>query len=291
MPGPTPLPLRRVRADCGIGGQEGVTVGIGRRLAQLYEVKVNALLDRAEDPREILEYSYARQQELLPRIRRAVTEVAAARTRAGTQEHQLRRAAARLQRQARQAADAGQDELARQALTLRAATLAQARDLRAERAALRADEEKLSAAASRLQAQINGFAAHKEALKARYTAAQAAAGAGQAFGGIWEQMGDVDLATRRAEDTTARLQARASALGDLIASGTLADVTVLAGDDEIQAQLDALTTRDVVEEELAKLKRQLASERNQPPSRPGRGHRRATARTRGQPGGPDSRRS
>jgi phage shock protein A len=48
-----------------------------------------------------------------------------------------------------------QDELARQALTLRTATLAQARDLRAEQAALRADEEKLTAAAGRLQAQIN----------------------------------------------------------------------------------------------------------------------------------------
>jgi len=264
-------------------------VGIGRRIAQLYEVKVNALLDRAEDPREVLDYSYARQQELLPQIRRAVTEVTAARARAGMQEHQLRRAAARLQRQARQAAAAEQDELARQALTLRTATLAQARDLRAEQAALRADEEKLSAAASRLQAQINGFAVHKETLKAQYTAAQAAAGASKAFGGIWEQMGDVDLATRRAEDTTARLQARASALDDLIATGTATDVTVLAGDDEIQAQLDALTTRAVVEEELAKIKDQLASEANQPTSKAGRGRRSATARTRGEPGRPDRR--
>jgi phage shock protein A len=266
-------------------------VGIGQRIAQLYEVKVNALLDRAEDPREALDYSYARQQELLPRIRRAITDVAAARTRAGRQEHQLRRAAARLQRQAREAAAAGQDELARQALTLRTATLAQARDLRAEQAALRADEKRLSAAAGRLQAQINRLAAHKEALKAQYTAAQAAAGASQAFGGIWEQIDEVDLATRRAEDTTARLQARASALGDLITSGTLTDVTVLAGDDEIQAQLDALTTRDVVDEELAKIKDQLASKANQPPSRPGRGHRPATARTRREPAGPDRRRS
>jgi phage shock protein A len=239
-----------------------VIVGIGRRIAQLYEVKVNALLDRAEDPREVLDYSYARQQELLPGIRRAMTEVAAARIRAGTQEHQLRRAAARLQRQARQAAAAGQDELARQALTLRTATLAQARDLRAEQAALRADEEKLSAAASRLQAQINGFAARKEALKAQYTAAQAAAGAIQAFGGIWEQMSDVDLATRRAEDAIARLQARASVLDGLITSGTATDATVLAGDDEIQAQLDALNIRAVVEEQLAKIKDQLASEGN-----------------------------
>jgi hypothetical protein len=138
---PKPLPFQCVRADRGPSGQEGVTVGIGRRIAQLYEVKVNALLDRAEDPREVLDYSYARQQELLRRIRRAVTEGAAARARAGIQEHQLRRAAARLQRQARQAAAARQDELARQALALRTATLAQARDLRAEQAALRADEK------------------------------------------------------------------------------------------------------------------------------------------------------
>jgi hypothetical protein len=88
---------------------------------------------------------------------------------------------------------------------MRAATLAQARDLRVEQAALRADEDRLSAAASRLQVQINRFAAH-EALKAQHAAARAAA-ADQAFGGIWEQMGEVDLAARRAEDTTARLQA------------------------------------------------------------------------------------
>jgi phage shock protein A len=264
-------------------------VGIGRRIAQLYEVKVNALLDRAEDPREVFDYSYARQQELLPRIRRAATDVAAARIRAGKQEHQLRRAAAGLQRQARQAVAAGQDELARQALVLRTATLAQARDLRAEQAALRADEEKLSAAASRLQAHINALAAHREALKAQYTAAQAVAGASRSFTGIWEQMDDVDLAARRAEDTAARLQARASALEDLIISGTATDVTVLAGNDEIQAQLDALTIRAVVEEELAKIKDQLASEGGQTRSRYGRGHHPAIARTQGRPEGPERR--
>jgi phage shock protein A len=98
-------------------------------------------------------------------------------------------------------------------------------------------------------------------------------------------MGEVDLATRRAEDTTARLQARAGVLDDLISSGTATGVTVLAGDDEIQAQLDALTTGVAVEEELAKIKDQLAAEANQPPRKPGCGHRPATARTRREPGG------
>ena len=174
---------------------------------------------------------------------------------------------------------------------MRTATLAQASDLRAEQAALHTDEERLSAAASRLQTQINEFAVHKEALKARYTAVQLGAGADQAFGGIWEQMGEVDLATRRAEDTIARLQARASVLGDLIASGAPTDGTGLAGGEEIQAQLDAVTTRAAVEEELAKIKDQLASEANQPPRKPGRARRPATARTREEPGGPDRARS
>ena len=231
---------------------------------------MNALLDRAEDPREVLDYSYARQRELLLRIRRAITDVAAAGRRAALQESQLRRSAARLQRQAQQAVAADREELAKQALALRAVTLAQADDLAAEQAALRADEVRLSAAVRRLQAKIEAFRLHKEIVKARYTGPQAAASAGLALSGISEEMSDVDLATRRAEDTTAWLQARADALNELLASGTLADVTALATDEEIQAQLDAVTTQAVLQEELAAIKDQLAAEASQPPDDPAR---------------------
>ena len=242
-------------------------MGIGRRIAELYEVKVNALLDRAEDPRQVLDYSYARQQELVLRIRRAIIDVAAARSRAAVQESQLRSSAARLQQQARQAVAADREELARQALALRTATLAQADDLVAEQTALRADEERLTAAARRLQQKVEAFRVHKETLKARYTASEAAASAA-ALGGISEEMSDVHLATRRAEDTAARLQARANALDEMLASGSPADVTGLASDREIQAQLDAVTTQAAVQEELAAIKNQLAAETRQPPDGP-----------------------
>ena len=89
---------------------------------------MNALLDRAENPREVLDYSYAQQQELLRRIRRQLTDVAAARKRAGTQEAQLRRSADRLHDQAEQALAAHRDELAWQALALRSAILDHADD-------------------------------------------------------------------------------------------------------------------------------------------------------------------
>jgi phage shock protein A len=246
----------------------GGTVGIGRRIAELYEVRVNALLDRAEDPRQVLDYSYARQQDLLLRIRRAIIDVAAARSRAAVQESQLRNSADRLRQQAQQSVVADREELARKALALRTATLAQADDLAAEQTALRADEERLSAAVHRLQQKVEAFRVHKETLKARYTASQAAESVGLILGGISEEEGDVDLATHRAEDTTARLQARANALDELLATGNPADVTGLAGDQEIQAQLDAVTTQAAVQEELAAIKDQLAAETSQPPDGP-----------------------
>lgn len=56
----------------------------------MYEVKVNALLDRAEDPREMLGYSYARQQDFLREMHDAAVHLGASRNRASMQEEELR---------------------------------------------------------------------------------------------------------------------------------------------------------------------------------------------------------
>lgn len=45
---------------------------IAHRIATLFRTKANKALDRAEDPREVLDYSYAQQQELLQKVRRGV---------------------------------------------------------------------------------------------------------------------------------------------------------------------------------------------------------------------------
>ena len=141
-------------------------MGVARRIAELYDIKVNALLDRAEDPRELLDYSYTQQQELLHRIHRQIADVAAARKHAGMQEAQLRRSAGRLHTQAEQAVAAHRDELARQALALRSATLDHADDLRAGQEALRAAGKRLAATARQLEARIEAFRIRKETIKA-----------------------------------------------------------------------------------------------------------------------------
>jgi len=241
-------------------------MSIARRIAELYEARVNALLDRAEDPREMLDYSYAEQQVFLRRIRRAVADVAGARKLAGTQRAEARRAAGRLAVQAEQAVVAGQDDLGRDALRLRAETLAHADDLAATEARLLAEERHLSAAAKRLEARIEAFRYRKEVLKASMTAAEVAA-AESSIDRYWDANGTAQ-ASRQVEDQTAELQARAGALGVQIAPGVSAEnVPLDAG--RIRERLDAITRRAEVEKELARIKERLASpnEEDQRPDR------------------------
>jgi len=104
-------------------------MSIARRIAELYEVKMNAVLDRAADPREMVDYSFIQLQELLAEVRRGTAGIAAARRRAELRISDLQQAAGRLGGQAEQAVRVGQDDLARQALARRAAMLAGLDDL------------------------------------------------------------------------------------------------------------------------------------------------------------------
>src|SRR6266496_1718878 len=90
------------------------TMSVGRRIAMLFRIKANKALDRAEDPREVLDYSYERQLEMLTKVRRGVADVATSRKRLDLQLGQLQQSADRLQTQAAQAVEVGRDALAGQ---------------------------------------------------------------------------------------------------------------------------------------------------------------------------------
>ena len=70
-------------------------------------------------------------------------------------------------------------------------------------------------------------------------------------------MGDVGLAIQRAEDKTQTMQARAGAIDELLASGALNDPTGTSKDD-IQLELDRMSSTNDVESQLAAMKGQLA---------------------------------
>ncbi|QUW85474.1 PspA/IM30 family protein (plasmid) [Streptomyces mirabilis] len=231
---------------------------IARRIANLFRIKANKALDRAEDPREILDYSYEQQRELLQKVRRGVADVATSRKRLELQTRTLEQSGGKLQDQAQKALAIGREDLAREAVGRRAAVTAQITDLQGQHAALQAQEEKLTLASQRLETKVDAFRTHKETIKATYTAAEAQTRITEAVTGIGEEMGDVGMAIQRAQDKTEQLQARAGALDELIASGALEDATLPAGRDDIQAELDRATAGGDVELELARMKQQLA---------------------------------
>ena len=236
-------------------------MGIAQRLSLIFKSKANKALDRAEDPRETLDYSYQKQLEMLQKVRRGVADVATSRKRLEIQMQQLQQSADKLQGQAQQAVTAGRDDLAREALSRRAAVNQQIADLAQQHASLQGEEEKLTVASQRLQAKVDAFRTRKETIKATYTAAEAQTKIGEAFAGISEEMGDVGMAMQRAEDKTLQMKARAGAVDELLASGALDDAALPAGsrNDDIQAELDQLSSGSEIESELARMKGELGA--------------------------------
>jgi phage shock protein A len=230
--------------------------GIFQRISLIFRAKTDKALDKLEDPRQTLDYSYQRQLELLQKVRRGVADVATSRKRIELQANQLNTQADKLTMQAQRALEVGREDLAREALTRRSGIQQQLSDLQIQHAQLQSEEEKLTRASQRLQAKVDAFRTRKETIKATYSAAEAQTRINEAFSGISEEMGDVGLAIQRAEDKTAQMQARAGAIDELLASGALDDPTGTAKDD-ITLELEQLASTSDVENELARMKAAL----------------------------------
>jgi phage shock protein A len=224
-----------------------------KRMSLVFKAKANKVLDKAEDPREVLDYSYQKQLELLTNVRKGVADVATSRKRVELQINQLQQQSDKLQGQAQQAINVSREDLAREALTRKSGLTQQIADLQTQHANLQAEEEKLVLAQQRLQAKVEAFRTKKETIKATYTAAEAQTKINDAVAGIGEEMGDIGLAIQRAEDKTQQMQARAGAVDELLASGALDDLTAEPGDD-IARQLNELSSQGDVEAELARMK-------------------------------------
>src|SRR5881398_3807059 len=229
-------------------------MSVMKRVTMIFRAKADKALDKMEDPRETLDYSYQRQLELLTKVRRGVADVATSRKRVELQMNQLQQQANKLEDQARKALGMGREDLARAALERKASAQSQLNDLQAQYAQLQAEEEKLTVASQRLQSKVDAFRTRKETIKATYTAAEAQTRINEAFSGISEEMSDVGLAVQRAEDKTQQMQARAGAIDELIASGALDDASSLNNGDDISRELEAMSSQSDVEAELAKLK-------------------------------------
>ena len=233
-------------------------MGLWQRFTLIFKSKANKALNKAEDPREVLDYSYEKQLELLQKVRRGVADVATSRKRIELQVQGLQKQEAKLEEQARAALAGHREDLAREALVRRSGLHQQIADLNTQLAQLQEQEEKLVVASQQLQSKVESFRTRKETIKATYSAAEAQTKINEAFAGISSELGDVGLAVQRAEDKTAEMQARAGAIDELMASGALEDSTG-SGKDNITLELERMASESEVEAQLAAMKMQLGS--------------------------------
>ncbi|MFZ4511291.1 MAG: PspA/IM30 family protein [Candidatus Nanopelagicales bacterium] len=233
-------------------------MGLWQRFKLIFASKANKALDKAEDPRETLDYSYEKQLELLQKVRRGVADVATSRKRIELQIQNLAQQTDKLTEQAKVALAGGREDLAREALTRKSGLQQQIADLQVQLAQLQDQEEKLVVASQQLQGKVDAFRTKKETIKATYSAAEAQTKINEAFAGISSELGDVGLAVQRAEDKTAQMQARAGAIDELVASGALEDVSS-TGKDNLTIELERMASQSQVDDELAKMRLELGS--------------------------------
>jgi phage shock protein A len=231
--------------------------GLMSRASTVVKARLSKLLDRAEDPSVTLDYSYEKQRELLQNVKRGIADVVTAKKRLQLQATQLEQTVVKLEGQAREAVGAGREDLARQALEKKAAVQAQLRGLDEQIAGLEQQQERLIQSEKQLQAKIEAFRSEKEVIKAQYSAAEAQVRIGEAATGIGEQMADTGLAIERARDKTEQMQARASAIDELTAAGTLEDFT--SDKTQLDRELEALTSSTQVDSELERIKAELGA--------------------------------
>lgn len=239
-------------------------MGMLSRMSTIVKSKMNRILDSAEDPNETLDFAYEKQLEMLRGVKRGVVDMVAAKRRIQQQASTVQANVERLGEQAGQALNAGREDLARLALQRKQAAMIELQGLDEQIAGMELEQEKLTAAEQRLSAKVTAFRTKKEIIKAQYTAAQAQVRIGSALSGLSEEMGDVSLAVERAETKTENLRSRAGAIDELAQLGVLDDFS--GSQDPLSKELEAITSAQGVEGELAALKAGLPSaERKQLP--------------------------
>lgn len=229
-------------------------------MSTVIKAKVSKLLDRAEDPGETLDYGYQKQVELLQNVKKGIADVVTSKKRLQMQTEKLQQQVVKLDTQARQALAQGREDLARMALERKTLAQTELQSLDTQISQLETQQQQLTENEQKLRAKIEAFRTKKEVIKAQYSAAEAQVRISEAANGVGEQMADLGLAIQRAQDKTENMKARADAVGELEAAGTFEDLTQLGdGQDDIDRQLQQLTSGAQVDDELSKMKAELGS--------------------------------
>ena len=229
------------------------------RFVNLFRMRASAALDKAEEPGQVMDYSYGKQLEQLQQLRRSIAEVVTNEKRLDLLQSQVLQQINKLDQQAMQALQVNREDLARMALQRKEGLVAQISSYEQQIAQLRAQEENLIAMERKISARVEAFRTQKEMVKAQYNAAQAQVKINEAVTGISQEMQEMNLAMQRAQDKVLTMQSRANAMETLIEQGTLSEQGMLGSGsgDTLDRELQKISSEQNVEAQLQAMKQRL----------------------------------
>jgi phage shock protein A len=226
-----------------------------KRLTLSLKEKLSSLLDRSEDPAEILDYGYQRQVEQLYGMRRDVADLVTAKKRVAQLRDRRQGQFVKLQGSARKALELGREDLAREALERKRLVGLELVGLNQQVSELEHQQAQMVAHGRETRARVERFRYSKEVTKAHYAAAKARVTISEAVAGISSQLREAGLTIERTMDKVEDMNLRAAVMQELESSGTLAPIG--AGEDDIDRQLRELSSGGSIDDQISRLRLEL----------------------------------
>jgi phage shock protein A len=224
-------------------------MGLLARASYIIQSKLSALLDRAQDPTEDLDYAHEQMRDQITDLKDAVASIRTQRVRLEKRRDNLQDEVEKHNEQARAAMEQDREDLARRALTKKNTKLETIDDLDSQIQSIRSQEETYEGKLSDLRTRASEFKTEKESMKARYEAAESITEVQETMAGMDDE--GVGRAVENAESQLEEMEARAEAIDELETEGVLDSPL---SEDDIDAQLEEVTTASEVEAELDSLR-------------------------------------
>jgi phage shock protein A len=234
--------------------------GLIERFSTIFKAKASKIADDLENPQEMLNYSFEKQNELIIKLRQDIAQVVTSKKRLEMQKAKLLANVNTLEDQAKRSLISNREDLTKLALERKNALMVQVKELESQISGIEKDQAKLEDAERRLSTKIQEFKTRKEVIKAEYSAAEAQVKIKENITGLSEEFSDVGNILNRVEEKTENMKAKAQALDEMIDSGTLTDVAssyASSKDSDIESELNKVSSNQAVEEELKKMKNDL----------------------------------
>lgn len=218
-------------------------MGLFDRISRVVKASFNALVSEAEDPERVLEQAVAEMQDELIQLRQAVAQAIATQKRTERQCNQAKATADEWYRRAELALQAGDEALARDALTRRKSYQETAQLMQSQIEQQTTIVQKLKRDMVTLESKIADARTRKDLYIARARSAQAS----QRLHAMLDQMNPQGAmqSFERMEQKVAALEAQSAAIAEL-------------GQDDLERRFAALEQGSEIEADLATLKRRLS---------------------------------